>query len=316
MPPVAGTAWLDQFSYHPARLSNGLATDREWSAFSFTSCQIRGSCDLEVVRNALSDEGVYPVGAQLRDGEPLKAMATLVFNVVHDSVCGAYNEVVLSFDVNHSNPESVAFRSKKPTTDTWALQYGNFGPSVCDAQFFHSLWIDSPLSITWGREMQASPKHPKPVSSTLSDSADAFAFDLSWDGRNVMRGRTAKPRGPIPFVRQALGLVGAHGLGSVARFLAAPSFDTPMIMPTKIATEHGVTRDYVVHAWKGRSVGAVKVWPWAVGDSLEFGDVSEPTGCEEHNGQVLLREAGFQPLSVVFLPRGSAVVESADQHDR
>ena len=66
--PVAGSTWLDQFPSHPARLSNGLATDREWSAFSYSSCLIRGFCDMEVVRAALADEGVFPVGA-IRRGE-------------------------------------------------------------------------------------------------------------------------------------------------------------------------------------------------------------------------------------------------------
>ena len=66
--PIAGSGWLDQFPSHSARLSNGLATDREWSAFSYSSCLIRGFCDIEVVRAALADEGVFPVGA-IRRGD-------------------------------------------------------------------------------------------------------------------------------------------------------------------------------------------------------------------------------------------------------
>ncbi len=307
--PVAGSTWLEQFPFHPARLSNGLATDREWSAFSYTSCLIRGFCDMEVVRTALADEGVFPVGAELRGGTAPKAMATIWLNVIEDSVCGAYNEVVLSFDVNHSRPDAVAFRERRHIDTAWAMQYANFGPSVCDSQFLHSLWINSPLSITWGREMQGFPKHPKPVASTLSDAADAFGFDLSWDGRNVMRGRATKRFGTVPFIREGMGLVAANGLVAVSRFLASPSFDIPITMPAKTAAQHNVPRHYVGHLWKGRNPYAVQVWPWGPDDVLELGDVSEPTGCEDNNGHVLLKQAGFEPVSVTYVPRSSAVVE-------
>src|SRR5688572_13616712 len=61
--PVPGAAWYRGYTFSPARLSNGLATDREWTAFDFTSVLIRGFCDLGVVREALADDGVFPVGA-------------------------------------------------------------------------------------------------------------------------------------------------------------------------------------------------------------------------------------------------------------
>ena len=307
--PIAGSGWLDQFPSHSARLSNGLVTDREWSAFSYSSCLIRGFCDIEVVRAALAEEGVFPVGAIGRGEAAPKAMATIWLNVIEDSVCGAYNEVVLSFDVNHSRPDAVAFHESRRTKATWALQYANFGPSVCDSQFLHSLWINSPLSITWGREMQGFPKHPKPVASTLSDDADAFGFDVAWDGRNVMRGRAAKRFGAVPFIREGMGLVASNGLFGVSRFLASPSFDIPITMPAKTAAHHDVPRHYVGHLWKGRNPSAVQVWPWGPDDVFELGDVSEPTGCEDNNGHVLLKQAGFKPVSVTYVPRSSAVVE-------
>ncbi|MEI6374560.1 MAG: hypothetical protein WCP26_12330 [Actinomycetes bacterium] len=307
--PVAGTAWFNQYSYHPATLSNGLTTDREWYAMSYTSFLIRGFCDMEVVSEALADEGVFPVGAQRKGDAAPKAMATIWLNIINDSVCGAYNEVVLSFDVNHSSAGKVAFREGGRVDATWALQYGNFGPSVCDSQFLHSLWIDSPLSISWGREMQAFPKHPKPVSSVLSDQPSEFTFDLSWDGHNVMKGRAAKRFGTVPFLREGMGLVAANGLTGVSGFLAAESFDIPITMPVKTAAENNVPRHYVGHLWKGRNPYAVQVWPWASDDVLDLGDVTEPTGCEDHNGHNLLKRAGFEPVSVTYVPRSSALVE-------
>ena len=307
--PVAGTAWFDQFSYHPATLSNGLATDREWYALSYSSILIRGFCDMEVISEALADEGVFPVGAQRKGDAAPKAMATIWMNVIHDSVCGVYNEVVLSFDVNHSSAGQVAFREGRRVDATWGLQYGNFGPSVCDSLFLHSLLIDSPLSIAWGREMHASPKHPKPVSSVLSDQPGEFTFDLSWDGRNIMRGRAQKRFGTVPFLREGMGLVAAHGLSKVSGFLASESFDIPVTMPAKTAAQNNVPRQYVGHLWKGRNPYAVQVWPWASDDVLELGDVTEPTGCEDNNGHSLLKRAGFEPVSVTYVPRASAVID-------
>ena len=44
-------------------------------------------------------------------------------------------------------------------------------------------------------------------------------------------------------------------------------------------------------------------------DVLDLGDVTEPTGCEDHNGHNLLKRAGFEPVSVTYVPRSSALVE-------
>lgn len=310
-PPVPGAKWFEQYTCTPARLSNGLGTDRQWYALHYSSCLVRGFCDLGVIRAALADEGVFPVGALRKGAREASAMATLWFNLIHDSVCGTYHEVVLSFDVSLSRPDAIAFREGGLVSAPWALQYANFGPSVCDAQFLHSLWINSPLSITWGREMQAFPKHPKPVDSTLSDDAQAFAFDLSWDGQNVMRGAATKRFGFVPFLREGLGLVTSNGLLGVLGFLAAPAFDIPIVMPRRTATASQVPRRYVGHLWKGLHPYAVQVWPWGEGDRLELGHISLPTGCEEHNGHALLARAGFEPMAVTYLPRAAALVEGA-----
>lgn len=307
--PVPGAAWFEQFKYDAATLSNGLGTERQWYALNYTSCLVRGFCDLGVIREALAGEGVYPVGAVRAGSSTPMAMATIWFNVIRDSVCGSYHEVVLSFDVSRTNKDAIAFTEGGLAGAPWALQYANFGPSVCDAQFLHSLWINSPLSIAWGREMQGFPKHPKPVASTLADDASAFAFDLQWDGQNVMRGRAQKRFGFVAFNRQGLGLVGANGPIGVTKFLLSSSFDIPILMPTKTAAQNNVPRDYVGHLWKGLNPFAVQVWPWGEGDVLELGDLSVPSGCEDHNGQVLLKKAGFTPVVVTYIPRAAAIVE-------
>ncbi len=54
----------------------------------------------------------------------------------------------------------------------------------------------------------------------------------------------------------------------------------------------------------------MRVWPWGPGDVLELGEVGEATGCEDHNGQRLLRRADFEPVSVTYIPHAAALVEA------
>ncbi len=307
--PVCGLKWLEQFKTEPAQLSNGLATDRQWYAFNFSSLLIKGFCALEPVEAALAEEGVHPVVAEISDGRRL-AMATLWFNLIKDSVCGAYHEIILSIDVSRSGPGRVAIRTT-PALAPWAVQYASFGTSACDGQFLHSLWINSPLSITWGREMQAFPKHPVPVTSELADEPGRFRFDLRWENDVILWGSVVKRFGAGGLMRQSLGLLRTQSWGRVARFLMAPSFDVPIIMPAKTAAQYGVPRDYTGHLWKGRAPTAVQVWPWRENDRLDAGPAEKATGCEAHNGNRLLRDADFLPVAVTCLPQAAALVESA-----
>ncbi len=306
-PPFCDLPWIQSFQTNSAQLSNGLGTDRQWYAYDFTACLIKGFCQYDLVADALAAEGLYPVKACCDGIEPL-AMATLWFNLIHDSVCGTYHEVVLSFDVSRAQTDTNAFRvasAKRP----WAVLYPNFGSSRCDAQFLHSLWINSPLSITWGREMQGFPKHPRPVTSTITDQDSQFAFDLRWDNDVILYGQVQKRFGMKEFLSESWGLVTTHPLGGVLNFLFSPSFDVPIVMPTLTATQNNVPRNYVGHLWKGLHPASVQVWPWGAEDVLEMGEISVDTGCEDHNGHRLLRLAEFDPVSVTYIPRMSAFVE-------
>lgn len=306
--PVCPNEWLNRFPTHPGRLSNGMVTHREWYAFRFTTCLIKGLCRFDVIADALAEEGVFPVQAFSENHGPF-AMASLWLNVIHDSVCGCYHEVVLSFDVNRIGKNTVAFRTKASQTP-WASLYPNFGMSVCEAQFLHSLWIDSPLSIAWGREMQGFPKHPRPVDTSIKDDRKSFDFDLRWGDQLVMRGSTRKRFGLGGFLKESLGLAQNYSFGKVLGFLSQSSFEVPIIMPARSAQQHGNPRDYLAHLWKGLNPTAVQVWPWDPADSIEWGDVMESTGCESHNGHRLMKEADFQPVSVTYIPSAAAFVET------
>jgi Acetoacetate decarboxylase (ADC) len=307
-PPVCGQSWLDSFQTQPGQLSNGLDTDRQWYAFDFTACLIKGFCQWDVIAAALAEEGIYPVGAYCNNQGPF-AMATLWFNIIRDSVCGAYHEVILSIDVNHTQADTIAFKVRSTQTP-WAVLYPTFGPSPCNAQYLQSLWIDSPLSIAWGREMQGFPKHPQPVTSTITDNDQQFSFDICWKNDTVLHGAVQKRFGVPGLVRESLGLVATHSLTNVLSFLAAPSFNVPIMMPSKTAAQNNVPQHYIGHLWKGLHPAAVQVWPWSPDDVLELGEVVLDSGCKAHNGNRLLREAEFQPVSVTYISRGAAFVET------
>ena len=80
-------------------------------------------------------------------------------------------------------------------------------------------------------------------------------------------------------------------------------------MPNATATENQRPRDYTGFLWKGLNPFAVQVWPWnPETDTLQLGTTSIPTGVEDSNGAVLLRNANFQPLSVNFAEQISAAI--------
>lgn len=310
IPAVCGNRWLDSFQAEPGQLSIGLATHRQWYSHHFTACIIKGLCRHDLIADALKAEGLYPVAAYVGQHGPF-AMASVWLNIIHDSVCGSYHEVVISFDVNRTRSDAVAFRTSRKKAP-WAILHPNFGGQACDGQFLHSLYIDSPISISWGREMQSFAKHPKPTNTKISDAPAAFTFEVAWGGETILKGSLAKRFGLAGLMKESTGLLRTQPLGEVMGFLTKPAIETPMFQPRKTAEQHGNTPNYLAHLWKGISPMAVQAWPWADTDSLELGSVTVPTGVEEHNAHNLLRRAGFKPVTVSYMPRLAAFIESAN----
>lgn len=304
--PVCGPKWLAQFPTTPGRLSNGLATDRQWYALHFAAYLIKGFCNFDRVSGALKPEGVRPLEAYCDELGPY-ALATLWLNQIFDSVCGRYHEVVLSFDVTAPDNSPEVLRTTRQLA-AWAVLYPQFESVPRASQFLHSLWIDSPLSIAWGREMQGFPKHPKPVQTEMVDQRGGFEFNLRWGNDLIFRGNTRKQFGFRGLARETWGLIRTQPWGGILNFLTRSSFSVPIRMPAQTAAQSNVGREYRGHIWKGRHPMAVQVWPWGRTDQLEFGSAQFETGCEPHNGQLLL-SGDFQPLSVTYLPRAAAFVE-------
>ncbi len=311
-PPVSGLAWMQSFPTRREKLSIGLETDLNWYAFDFTACMIKGICDLAPVREALRGEGVFPVSARVDNSGPY-AMASIWLNTIRDSVCGRYHEVVVSFDASRSVEDALACHASGRWA-SWAILYNHFGPSACDCQFLHSLWIDSPVSIAWGREMQAFPKHPLPTQTSILDGASELSFDIGWPGgRTVLRGRIGKNFGLGGLLRESLALLMTQRWAGMGSFLLGDSMAVPLRMPAKTAEQNGRGCDYLANLWKGIHPMAVQVWPWGPQDELFLGDAREETGCEAHQAHLLLKQANFRPLTIIYAPRSAAFVETPDQ---
>jgi hypothetical protein len=312
-PPHGGLDFFRRFTFTADKLSisDTLVTDREWSVGRGRLLLIKGTVDAQPLREALGDEGVYPVCAQLEGEREPRALASVWINELHDSVCGSYHEYVISFDVHRSRPDVIAFRAG-PGQPAYACWYNNFGDDVCEAQYLHSLYIDSPLSIAWGREMQAFPKHPDPVRSTIHldrTNGSVQSCSIHWGEKPLLRLRTKRRFGTLGLVKESAGLLGHLGLPRVTRFLSRSAFTSHIVMPRRTAERAGRPRHYTAHIWKGLRPTAVQLWPWdPATDHLELGVVTRDSGCEDNNGLPLLRRAGFRPLSVCAIDALSAVV--------
>jgi len=317
--PYAGRSFMESFSYtaDTISLTNGatLVTDREWSAARAGIFVIKGTVDLEPIREALAKEGLFPVQCQLDDNDRAedakpKALASIWMNELHDSVCGRYHEIVVSVDAHKTQPDVVAFRPGGAAPPAYACWYNNFGADVCEAQFMHSLYINSPLSIAWGRQMQAFPKHPVPVQSSIDMKGSALMGEVKWGSETILNVSTRKNFGLLGFLKEGVGLLLHLGPGKLLRFLSNAVFQTNIVMPVATAKQNERPQDYTASLWKGLHPAAVKVWPWNPStDILELGSVTKETGCEDHNGMALLKEANFVPLSVCYMEKLSAVVE-------
>jgi hypothetical protein len=299
--PVKNLGWFESKDYSPACVYGGLSTDREWYAYHATGLVIRGDCASELIAEALSDEGLNPVTTV--DG---RAMASIWFNVIHDSVCGRYHEILLSLD--STGPESNAAVSFSSDDHPFHYLYNNLDDSICQQQFFHSLYISSPLSIAWGREMQAFPKHPKVADTRIEETAHTFEADICWGHDRILQVKAHKPQGVGAMLRQGLGLLSTIRLDRLVKFLFDLEVKIPIQMPKATAVRYQCPTNYRGYVRKGLNPMAIRCWPWQAEDSLQMGEIQVGTGCESNNGHRLLRDAGFTPRLVTYVPYMQAYV--------
>lgn len=299
--PVKNCSWFDGRVYRQAHLSLGQKTDREWYAYDATALIIKGHCAYAPIAESLVDEGLVPI--KTSDG---RALVSIWFNVIRDSVSGAYHEIVISIDATQIEENFETSWASKG--NPYRHLYSNFEPSICKRQFLHTLYINSPMSIAWGREMQAFPKHPEPVDSDINDGRICFDASIKWQNDLIISAKVHKRRGLVQFLAQGFGLVAGMGPSRITRFLAATSLSVPIQMPQLTAAQNDVPPTYLTEIRKGLHPMSVRCWPWSSNDSLELGNVHKASRCEESNGHKLLRKADFNPTVVTHIPFMQAYV--------
>lgn len=301
---IKNSGWFEGRKYTAGRLSLGQETDQQFYVYDATLMVIKGHCDHDKISSALAEEGLTPI--RTTDG---RAFVSIWLNIIRDSVCGAYHEIVISIDATQSGEKSEIDISSK--SNPYRHLYNNFGSSVCKCQFMHSLYINSPNSIAWGREMQAFPKHTDPVISLVEDNHDCFKTNIQWQEDLILKASVRKQFGPAQFAKQGLGLVSGNGPFRMLKFLTNKQISMPIQMPLKIAQQYDLPFQYMAVARKGLNPNAVQCWPWGNGDMLELGNVVRESGSEANNGHDLIRQADFTPTVVTYLPFMQAYIGDA-----
>jgi len=308
-------------AYHSDRmsLSESLVTDQEWSAGQASVMLIKGVVDLAVVEEALKDEDVYPVMCKLQGDDKPKALATIWIIKVQDSVCGAYDDYAVSFDVHRTKEGVMAFDEDNfRIAKAYAIWYNNFGTNQCEGQFIHSVYSNSPLAIAWGREMQAVPRHPVPVLSSVDILFDETKqCDFLWGKKMLFQVYCQKKFGCRALLKEAFGLLGKCGLIRLMRRLSRATFEFDVIMPKATAEKTKRPREYTATIWKGLNPANVQFWKWnTCTDNIILGDIEKETGgAEDNNGIPLLKRGNFEPLSLCFLDKLSGVVQVKDDSE-
>ncbi|MDG1873481.1 MAG: acetoacetate decarboxylase family protein [Mariniblastus sp.] len=292
---IKNSKWFEAHKYTAGQLSLGHKTDQQYYFYDATGLVIKGHCSYKEISSALAEEGLNPI--RTTDG---RAFVSIWFNIIRDSVCGEYHEIAISIDATQCGENCGVDVASKD--NPFHHLYSNFGNSVCKCQFMHSLYINSPVSIAWGREMQAFPKHIDPVDSMIEDNSRCFESKIQWQNDLIFRASVRKQFGVAQFVKQGLGLVSGIGPLSMLNFLTASQFEVPIQMPQKIARQYSLPSKYLSVIRKGLHPGSVQCWPWGDSDMLELGDVVRQSGSEANNGHDLIRRSDFTPTVVTYLP--------------
>lgn len=290
--------FFESFAYEPKVLSSGVRTEKPYYCYLGASVVVKGTCDAEPIRRALAREGLHPI----LDGDG-QALASLWVNDIRDSVIGGYHEIALSFDAADRPGVRPAARGTGP----YSLVYNYLGGECIN--FIHTLWINSPLSIRWGREMQAFPKHPEPVSSRIEIGRREARFSAAWGERPILQGRVHLPNAWGNAPAQLAGVARACGALPLLRFAVSPVVRFPMLFPKTTRQQYGVTCAHRGHLYKGLSPTGVLVYPWRDDDELIWGTGLKDRAAEDHESPTdLLVEARFRPRAITYLPQLQMVI--------
>lgn len=285
-----------RFRYTSHQLSNGVETEKPYYCYDAEILIMKGTCQAGPMEKTLAREGLYPV--KTRDG---RALAAIWINQLKDSVIGPYHEIVFSLDASR-RPDA-----RQTVKSPYQALYSFFGGECLN--YLHTLYITSPLSIMWGREMQAFPKHPTACEASTRFGRDAIEFDVAWGDKKLLSGQLGNRWSARAFLRQSLSLVKAFGVGPVMRFLTSPVVNMPIVMPAAVKSQYGVQNDHMGHILKGLNPFGIRAWPWLKHDRLELGTGRQAEAADgQESATDLWHEAEFQPRIAVHVPSLQLVV--------
>lgn len=174
-------------------LSSGVVCQIPYACRSADFAVLHGTAELEAVRRLLAAQRYQPVS--VGGG---KSAAALWLADYHDTSCGPYKELILSFPVS-LRPLEVVARSPMEL-----LQAGMHPEATI---YCHKLVLDQQVPIDFGREVHGHAKHPTPQPVDVSFSMPWCRFDVSCEGKRIVFGRVRIPEEPAAMQRASFGFV-------------------------------------------------------------------------------------------------------------
>jgi hypothetical protein len=176
-------------------LSSGAVCDIPYACRSADFAVLHGPADLAVVRRLLAGQRYQPVS--VGGG---RCAAALWLADYHDTTCGPYKELILSFAVSQKPLEVQA-------NGPFELLQAGAHPDA--TALCYKLILDQQVPIDFGREVHGHAKHPTPQPVNISFSAPWCRFDVSCEGKRVLFGRVRCPEEPAKAERISFGFVTA-----------------------------------------------------------------------------------------------------------
>jgi hypothetical protein len=194
-------------------LSSGVVCEIPYACRSADFAVLHGLAELEVVRRLLAGQRYQAVS--VGGG---KAAAALWIADYHDTTCGPYKELILSFPVSLKPLEVVAGSPME------LLQAGAHPEATI---LCLKLILDQQVPIDFGREVHGHAKHPTPQPVDISFSPPFCRYNVSCDGKRVVAGQVRLPEASTEMVRASFGFVTPKEVlqtRNIMHFDLAPSF--------------------------------------------------------------------------------------------
>ncbi|MDY7228015.1 hypothetical protein [Hyalangium rubrum] len=174
-------------------LSSGVVCQVPYACRDADMAVLHGTADLEVVRRLLAGQRYQPVSIGAN-----RCTAALWLADYHDTTCGPYKELIVSFAVS-TKPLEI------PASGPLELLQAGAHPDA--TVLCYKLILDQQVPIDYGREVHGHAKHPTPQPVDIAFSAPWCRFDVTCEGKRVAFGRVRFPEEPTGVQRLSIGFV-------------------------------------------------------------------------------------------------------------